>query len=513
MDMSKITKTAKDIFKNAKARMIIVWGLAGAFVYFVFLQDSGEDVNKKEQYRPMATDSVLGVNSSVERMNERELQQAQDKIAADFNAKEQQLAQERAEHAKRMKELEDRNAEMMAKFSKMQGDFDHYMKMKRLQQQRDAEKGAQRSQGGNQRVVATGNGQQNVEQDPNNQGVFYKQPTQLIPREPLIFDNDIIRTVTQRTVTEVKENGKMEIRDTETVTFTGSGIEKSGTGVIDTSPRTHNPSVNDNDNGEFALTMGSIISGTIMNGVAASTGVNAAANPVPVMLRVKGETLMPNNFVIDLKDCFLLAESRGTLNDERVHLRANAISCITENGQAIERSLQAYAVSRKDGMAGIGGKIISRSRSMISNTLVASFIGGFADAASPRSINSVNTEPTTSTLWQSQNLDRFAGAGVLSGTSDALERLSQYYVDIIEQQAPVIEIIPGQSVDFMVTRGVTLNLNGARQGGPIGQGFSGLSATPPSTTFSNTESASNASNNIVSNIANAVSGIVSAGGQ
>lgn len=155
----------------------------------------------------------------------------------------------------------------------------------------------------------------------------------------------------------------------------------------------------------------------------------------------------------------VLGAGIGNLASERVEIRAEAISCITNDGQAIEKSLTAYAVSSSDGLTGIRGTVIERSGKAIGNSIKAGFLSGFASAAAPQQVPSINTELSASTVWQSQNLNQYAGAGIMEGASSAMERVASYYLAIAEAMWPVIEIPAGIEVDFLVQKGMTLQLN------------------------------------------------------
>src|SRR5690606_5224830 len=55
------------------------------------------------------------------------------------------------------------------------------------------------------------------------------------------------------------------------------------------------------------LPAGSIITGTLLSGMDAPTGKNSMAQLSPAMLRVKHEAILPNEFTVDIKECFLLS--------------------------------------------------------------------------------------------------------------------------------------------------------------------------------------------------------------
>ena len=269
---------------------------------------------------------------------------------------------------------------------------------------------------------------------------------------------NVIRTISQSHIREISRNGEVselelneirELSDAEKELAEAKEVEAKNRKEEKEKAR------------EFTLAMGSIVSGTTLNGVAAPTAVGATENPIPVIMRVRKEAVMPNYFSLDIRDCHLLGSAVGDLASARVYIRAEGISCITNSGEAIEQNLTAYAVSSQDGMAGIKGEVVTRSNEMIANTMQAGFLSGFAEAAAPQRVGSVNTEPTTETLYQSANLNRFAGAGIMKGTSNALDRVAKYYMDMADSMWPVIEVLPGNEIDFVVQKGMTMKLEGS----------------------------------------------------
>jgi len=269
---------------------------------------------------------------------------------------------------------------------------------------------------------------------------------------------NVIRTISQSHVREISKSGEVsELELNEIRELSDAEKELAEAKQVEAEKRKKEKE----KAREFTLAMGSIISGTTLNGVAAPTAVGATDNPIPVIMRVKKEALMPNHFTLDIRDCHLLGSAVGDLASARVYIRAEGVSCITNSGEAIEQNLTAYAVSSQDGMAGVRGEVVTRSNEMIANTMQAGFLSGFAEAAAPQRVNSVNTEPTTETLYQSANLDRFAGAGIMKGTSNALDRVAQYYMDMADSMWPVIEVLPGNEIDFVVQKGMTMKLEGS----------------------------------------------------
>ena len=60
-----------------------------------------------------------------------------------------------------------------------------------------------------------------------------------------------------------------------------------------------------------------------------------------------------------MRECFLVAAGYGDLASERAYLRTEAITCIREDGGAIEVPLDAYAVG-EEGKVGVRGRLVSK---------------------------------------------------------------------------------------------------------------------------------------------------------
>lgn len=201
---------------------------------------------------------------------------------------------------------------------------------------------------------------------------------------------------------------------------------------------------------------GSIISGPMITGLDAPTGQTAKDSPFPALIRVKRDAILPNDYALDIRDCFILAGGYGDLASSRVMLRAEKLSCITEEGGVLESQLDAYAVG-EDGKVGMRGRLVQRLGGALAASAFAGFASGFAQALAPQRVpvisNSAQVDP-----FQTINPSRALAGGFGQGTSTALERLADYYMNLVEQSFPVIEVDALRNVEFVLTSGVSLPL-------------------------------------------------------
>lgn len=209
---------------------------------------------------------------------------------------------------------------------------------------------------------------------------------------------------------------------------------------------------------EFYLPMGSLLSGTLLTGVdAPASGAHAKKDPFPALLRIKHEALLPNNGLLDIRDCLLIASAFADLSSERVYMRAEGISCQRGDGAIIEASIDAYA-SGQDGKAGVHGRVVEKTGQLVARSLVAGFVEGLAGAFKPQKANAVrvNPQPGSTQDFQYPDPSFVVGSGVLGGASEAAQRIGSIYDELAKQIVPVIEVNAGIPLDFIMTRGVTL---------------------------------------------------------
>lgn len=206
------------------------------------------------------------------------------------------------------------------------------------------------------------------------------------------------------------------------------------------------------------IPIGSIITGTLINGMDAPTGQGARRDPFPATLRIQKEAILPNHFSLDVRECFMQVSGYGDMSSERAYLRGEAISCVREDGGIIEASMDSYVIG-EDGKAGVRGRLVSKEGQLLARSLMAGFLDGVAGAFNVQPAPSLRIDNNESipVYKQTLNSDRIQG-GFASGTSSALSRLADYYMDMADSIFPVIEVDAGRQLDIVVTRGTSLKI-------------------------------------------------------
>jgi len=209
------------------------------------------------------------------------------------------------------------------------------------------------------------------------------------------------------------------------------------------------------EQGKTYIPSGSFMRAVLLGGLDAPTGGQAQNNPWPVLLRVQDNAFLPNRFRAKVKECFMLGSGYGDISSERAYLRLESLSCVLNNGEVVDTNAKGYVVG-EDGKAGMRGRLVSKQGQVLANALLAGVASGigqaFQQSATTYSTSALGTVGTVETGKQFQ-------AGIGAGVGKALDRLSQYYINLAEKMFPIVEVDAGRVVDVVLTKGVTLGLN------------------------------------------------------
>ena len=205
---------------------------------------------------------------------------------------------------------------------------------------------------------------------------------------------------------------------------------------------------------------GSFFRGVLLNGVDAPVTMVAKKNPYPVLIKVKTEAWLPNEYRYDIKGCYIVAAAWGDMSSERAYFRTERFSCIKKDGGMIETTLDGSVTDGQDGKLGVFGKLVSKQGQMIARTILAEVISGFGNALSPKQGMPVFNigEDSDSDYYTTPPIGKSLKYGLFSGTGEAMKRIANFYLKMAEQTFPVIEVQAGIPVEIFLLRGVTLTL-------------------------------------------------------
>ena len=199
---------------------------------------------------------------------------------------------------------------------------------------------------------------------------------------------------------------------------------------------------------------GAFAKAILLGGVDASTSIQSASDPRPVLLRVTDPGTLPRKFKSDLKGCHVLAASYGDISSERVFMRLEKLTCVErKTGEVVEMTVQGY-VAGEDGRAGLRGSVVDRAGESMRNALIGGFFSGMgsflSQAHNPITFSPMNGLAQTNPLTNEEILK----SGAAKGTSNALEKYADFYIKRAEQLQPVIQVAAGRPVDIVFSQGL-----------------------------------------------------------
>lgn len=204
---------------------------------------------------------------------------------------------------------------------------------------------------------------------------------------------------------------------------------------------------------ENTIPSGTFVEGILLSGVDAPTGTQAKSEPHPVLVNLKDKAFLPNKWRSDIKECFIVGSAYGDISAERAYIRSETLSCTKNDGSVLERKIDGY-VSGEDGKVGLAGTVVSKQGSMLARTLVAGFLEGVATAFNESETNyQIGDEGVVKSFDSSEA----GGMAAFSGMARAAERLSEFYMNMVNQMFPVVEINAGRVVNVVFLQQINLD--------------------------------------------------------
>ena len=102
--------------------------------------------------------------------------------------------------------------------------------------------------------------------------------------------------------------------------------------------------------------------------------------------------MLPNRFLAEYRECFVIAAGYGDISSERAYLRTELLSCVRPNGDPLEVKIQG-SVFGEDGKVGMRGRLVTKQGQMLANALLAGVVSGIGQGFSQ-----ANTTYSTSPL-------------------------------------------------------------------------------------------------------------------
>ena len=198
----------------------------------------------------------------------------------------------------------------------------------------------------------------------------------------------------------------------------------------------------------------SYVRGHLLGGIAVSTSVNSASEPIPVIIKLTSRGNLPANFAVDIKQCRLLASSYGDISSERAIIRAEELVCEDKAAGLVTTTKVAGVIYGDDGANGIRGAVVSMSDKHLKSAVIGGILSGFSNTAKGQNGLEITALGAVST--KKKGMKDMAHDGFLGGTASAAEKLANYHIKLAENISPVILVPGGTKVDVVFTKSVEI---------------------------------------------------------
>lgn len=200
-----------------------------------------------------------------------------------------------------------------------------------------------------------------------------------------------------------------------------------------------------------AIPSGTTVKAILLSSVDMPCSVKGGTDPLPVKLRIITDGRLPHQIRARLKSGIVTASVYGDLSSERVYFRLEKLTQFRNDGHYIETQVAGY-VSGEDGKYGLRGTVVDRSACLIENAMISGFLSGasnfFESAATTRLFPSCYPNEGNCQMSWKNTAGQLAIAGGSGGATNALDALTDYFINRAEQLRPVIQIAPGRHVDI-----------------------------------------------------------------
>lgn len=210
------------------------------------------------------------------------------------------------------------------------------------------------------------------------------------------------------------------------------------------------------------FTTTTLLKGTLLNGMYAPTLSKGKSNPHPAFIRIDDLSILPNDFRRDIEGCEFMAEAYGELSDSRVHMRLTKLACTAHDGTKYFDGNVQGVVFGEDGTLGVPGEAQANFNKILATSTFMEFFAGFGSAMKyMTSTTVISNEGVAQEYVEGSDWDK-AGkmtvAGIGEGINKGFTKISDYYMKVLDDMAPVIHINGGRNVEMKLTGGVELKL-------------------------------------------------------
>jgi conjugal transfer pilus assembly protein TraB len=193
----------------------------------------------------------------------------------------------------------------------------------------------------------------------------------------------------------------------------------------------------------------------LLTGFDAATSGSGRNSPEPLLLRIQTPAVLPNDVKAELSGCFVVAEAVGRLDKERADVRLVSLSCLSNEGRGVIDAPIKGFVTDADSKVGLAGRVVSRMGAATIRAIAAGLFEGAGDVfKTAATTTSTSALGTTSTIDASQVGKSALGTGLSQGA----QTMSDFYLDLVKQTTPIIEVGAARKITVIIAEGRELEI-------------------------------------------------------
>lgn len=204
------------------------------------------------------------------------------------------------------------------------------------------------------------------------------------------------------------------------------------------------------------ITTGSFARATLLTGVVVGTGVNSAAAPEPIILRLADHAIFSKGYKTEqIKEAILIGSCSGDISSERAKCRLETVSLVNSDGDIIEKHVEGWLVG-EDGRPGIRGVVVDKSSDIARMAILNGILGGIAQFLQNQATSGIFPISPITGPQHALNAQNSLKGGLYGGIGHALEKLIDFGVKRMDSMSPVVVIASGREVDVVFRKGFDL---------------------------------------------------------
>ena len=199
------------------------------------------------------------------------------------------------------------------------------------------------------------------------------------------------------------------------------------------------------------LPAGSFVRATLLTGVYAPA---EAANPLPVLIRLKEAFYGPQDTRIPLEGAFAIGKATGDLGSERALIQITTMSAVFPTGEAFEHKGNIGYVTDMAGQLGLKGIVVRNTGGQMAMSFMTGMMGGASQAMADSQTTVVSGDKGEVARHVTGSRAKNAA---FQGLAQSAAQMSKYYEDQLEKIVPTVKVDPGVDVYFIVLEGVEIH--------------------------------------------------------